>query len=144
MGIQPKKNAMPMLSPSERIQNFNEVALGYTKEIAVSEAQRCLNCKNKPCVKGCPVSIAIPDFITEIKTGNFEKAYSIISESSSLPAVCGRVCPQETQCESKCTLGIKFEPVAIGRIEGLLLTIITSIAAAQHIFLLQLIKRLQL
>ena len=117
MGIQPKRNAMPMQQPSERIRNFSEVALGYTEEIAVSEAQRCLNCKNKPCIDGCPVNISIPDFILEIKNRNFEKAYSIISESSSLPAVCGRVCPQETQCESKCTLGIKFEPVAIGRLE---------------------------
>ena len=117
MGIQPKKNIMPMQEPLKRIRNFSEVALGYTEAIAVTEAQRCLNCKNKPCVEGCPVSISIPDFITEIKSGNFEKAYSIISESSSLPAVCGRVCPQETQCESKCTLGIKFEPVAIGRLE---------------------------
>ena len=117
MGIQQKKNIMPMQQPSKRIRNFNEVALGYTEDIAVSEAQRCLNCKNKPCVDGCPVNISIPDFITEIKNRNFEKAYSIISESSSLPAVCGRVCPQETQCESKCTLGIKFESVAIGRLE---------------------------
>ena len=117
MGIQSKKNNMPMQAPLDRIRNFNEVALGYTAEIAVSEAQRCLNCKNKPCVEGCPVNIAIPNFISEIKCGNFEKAYSIIAESSSLPAVCGRVCPQETQCESKCTLGIKFEPVAIGRLE---------------------------
>lgn len=117
MGIQTKKNIMPMQEASERIHNFNEVALGYTEELAVSEAQRCFNCKNKPCVDGCPVNISIPDFISEIKRKNFEKAYSIISESSSLPAVCGRVCPQETQCESKCTLGIKFEPVAIGRLE---------------------------
>ena len=117
MGIQSNKNAMPMQEPSERVKNFNEVALGYTEELAVTEAQRCLNCKNKPCVAGCPVNIAIPDFITEIKKRNYEKAYSIIAESSSLPAVCGRVCPQETQCESKCTLGIKFESVAIGRLE---------------------------
>ena len=117
MGIQPKKNTMPMQAPLDRIHNFNEVALGYTEEIAVAEAQRCLNCKNAPCVNGCPVNISIPDFIAEIKSGNFEKAYSIIAENSSLPAVCGRVCPQETQCESKCTLGVKFEPVAIGRLE---------------------------
>lgn len=117
MGIQPKKNAMPMQEPSQRIRNFNEVALGYTQQLAIAEAQRCLNCKNKPCVDGCPVSISIPAFISEIKNGSFEKAYQIIAESSSLPAVCGRVCPQETQCESKCTLGIKFEPVAIGRLE---------------------------
>ena len=117
MGIQPNKNVMPMQKPSERRRNFNEVALGYTEELAVKEAQRCLNCKNRPCVVGCPVNIAIPDFISQIKLKNFEKAYSVIAESSSLPAVCGRVCPQETQCESKCTLGIKFEPVAIGRLE---------------------------
>lgn len=117
MGVQPNKNAMPMQEPSKRIHNFDEVALGYTKEIAVAEAQRCLNCKNKPCVVGCPVNISIPDFISEIKKGDFDEAYSIIAENSSLAAVCGRVCPQETQCESKCTLGIKFEPVAIGRLE---------------------------
>ncbi|MDE7439053.1 MAG: NADPH-dependent glutamate synthase [Clostridia bacterium] len=117
MGIQPKKNIMPVQDPSERIHNFNEVALGYREELAVAEAQRCLNCKNRPCVEGCPINISIPDFISEIRNGNFEKAYSVIAESSSLPAVCGRVCPQETQCESKCTLGIKFEPVAIGRLE---------------------------
>ena len=117
MGVQPKKNTMPVHKPSERIHNFNEVALGYTREIAIAEAQRCLNCKNKPCIEGCPVSISIPGFISEIKSGNFEKAYSIIAESSSLPAVCGRVCPQESQCESKCTLAIKYEPVAIGRLE---------------------------
>ena len=117
MGIQPNKNLMPMQEPLKRIHNFNEVALGYTEKIAIAEAQRCLNCKNKPCVGGCPVNIDIPGFINEIKSKNFEKAYSIIAESSSLPAVCGRVCPQETQCESKCTLGIKFEPVAIGRLE---------------------------
>lgn len=117
MGIQSKKFDMPMQKPSDRIHNFNEVALGYTEEIAVAEATRCLNCKNRPCVAGCPVNISIPEFIGEIKNKNFEKAYSIISESSSLPAVCGRVCPQETQCESRCTLGIKFEPVAIGRLE---------------------------
>lgn len=117
MGIQPNKNAMPMQRPSERIHNFNEVALGYTEEIAILEAQRCFNCKNKPCAEGCPVRISIPDFISEISQGDFERAYSIIAQSSCLPAVCGRVCPQETQCESKCTLGVKFEPVAIGRLE---------------------------
>ena len=117
MRIQPKKNIMPMQEPSARIYNFDEVALGYTAELSVAEAQRCLNCKNKPCVAGCPVNISIPDFISEIKNRNFEKAYTVIAENSSLSAVCGRVCPQETQCESKCTLGIKFEPVAIGRLE---------------------------
>ncbi|MDE6667403.1 MAG: NADPH-dependent glutamate synthase [Clostridia bacterium] len=117
MAIQPKKHDMPTQPATIRARNFEEVALGYTEEIAVTEAQRCLNCKNKPCVEGCPVNVAIPDFISKVKTGDFEDAYQIISESSTLPAVCGRVCPQETQCESKCTVGIKFEPVGIGRLE---------------------------
>ncbi len=117
MAINPKKHEMPTQSPKERAKNFSEVALGYTESMAVSEAQRCLTCKNKPCVSGCPVNIEIPDFITKIKEGDFEGAYKIITKSSSLPAVCGRVCPQESQCESKCTLGVKFEPVGIGRLE---------------------------
>jgi len=117
MAIVPKKHEMPTQAPEVRARNFDEVALGYTEEVAIAEAQRCLNCKNMPCVTGCPVNIKIPDFISEIKKGNFEGAYQIISESSSLPAVCGRVCPQESQCESKCSLGIKFEPVGIGRLE---------------------------
>lgn len=117
MPIEPKKHEMPAQPPEVRAKNFNEVALGYTAEIAVSEAKRCLNCKNKPCVTGCPVNIDIPDFITYIKEGDFEGAYQSIAKSSSLPAVCGRVCPQESQCEAKCTLGIKFEPVGIGRLE---------------------------
>ena len=117
MAIQPKKHAMPVQDPKVRAHNFDEVALGYDEKTAIAEAQRCLNCKNRPCVNGCPVNIAIPDFITKVKEGKFEEAYGIISASSSLPAVCGRVCPQETQCESKCTLGIKFEPVGIGRLE---------------------------
>lgn len=117
MALDPKKHAMPVQEASVRARNFKEVATGYTEEIAVAEAKRCLNCKNRPCVEGCPVNISIPDFITKIKSGDFEGAYQIISQSSSLPAVCGRVCPQETQCESKCTLGIKFEPVGIGRLE---------------------------
>lgn len=117
MAIQPEKHKMPVQEASVRARNFKEVALGYTAETAVAEAQRCLNCKNRPCVEGCPVNISIPDFITKIKQNDFEGAYSVISESSSLPAVCGRVCPQETQCESKCTLGMKFEPVGIGRLE---------------------------
>ena len=111
------KNAMPMQDPIVRSGNFGEVELGYTEEMAVSEAQRCLACKNKPCVGGCPVKIYIPDFIKEVANGNFEKAYEIITESSSLPGICGRVCPQETQCEGKCVRGIKGEPVAIGRLE---------------------------
>ena len=117
MAIIPKKHEMPTQDAIVRASNFNEVALGYTQEIAVAEAQRCISCKNKPCVSGCPVNIDIPSFISKIKNGSFEDAYSIISMSSSLPAVCGRVCPQETQCESKCTLGVKFEPVGIGRLE---------------------------
>ena len=117
MAIVEKRNAMPVQSPETRSRNFEEVATGYTAEIAVSEAARCLKCKNAPCVKGCPVNIPIPDFIAKIKEGDFEGAYEIITRSSSLPAVCGRVCPQESQCEAKCTLGIKFESVAIGRLE---------------------------
>lgn len=117
MAIEPKKHPMPTQSPSDRVTNFDEVALGYTAEMAVGEAKRCIQCKNQPCVSGCPVNIRIPDFISRIKEGDFEGAYQIISESSSLPAVCGRVCPQETQCESKCSLGVKFEPVGIGRLE---------------------------
>lgn len=115
--MSPKKNEMPTQAPDVRNKNFNEVALGYTKEIALDEAQRCLNCKNKPCVSGCPVNIDIPRFITEIAKENFEEAYNVISLTSSLPAVCGRVCPQESQCEAKCVRGIKGEPVGIGRLE---------------------------
>ena len=117
MAIIPKKHEMPLLAPEVRAHNFEEVALGYTPEIAVEEANRCLNCKNRPCVSGCPVNIRIPDFIMKIKENDFEGAYQIISESSSLPAVCGRVCPQETQCEEQCTLAKKFEAVGIGRLE---------------------------
>ena len=117
MAIEPKKHEMPTQAPEVRAHNFNEVAEGYTEEIAVAEAQRCLNCKNRPCVEGCPVNIQIPDFIARIKERDYEGAYKVISRSSSLPAVCGRVCPQESQCESRCTLGIKFEPVGIGRLE---------------------------
>ncbi len=115
--MSPNKHPMPSQDPMVRNRNFKEVALGYTAEIAVEEAERCLNCKNRPCVGGCPVQIRIPDFIQEVAKGNFDGAYDIIAESSSLPAVCGRVCPQETQCESKCVRGIKTEPVAIGRLE---------------------------
>ena len=117
MAIDPKKHEMPAQDPKVRAHNFSEVALGYSKETAVAEAERCLNCKNKPCVAGCPVNVKIPEFIQKVKEGDFEGAYQIISEDSSLPAVCGRVCPQETQCEEVCTLGIKFEPVGIGRLE---------------------------
>ena len=117
MAIVAKKNEMPTQPALIRAHNFMEVATGYTEEIAVLEANRCLDCKNKPCISGCPVNINIPDFISKIKERDYEAAYQVISKSSSLPAVCGRVCPQESQCESKCTLGIKFEPVGIGRLE---------------------------
>ena len=117
MAVVKEKHAMPTQEPQVRAHNFSEVALGYTKEIAIDEAKRCLNCKNRPCVGGCPVNINIPEFIMQVKEEKFEEAYRIINQTSSLPAVCGRVCPQETQCESKCTLGIKFEPVGIGRLE---------------------------
>lgn len=112
-----KKNEMPSQDPNVRNKNFLEVALGYTEEMAIDEAQRCLNCKHKPCVQGCPVQINIPAFIHEVAQSNFNEAYNIISQSSSLPAVCGRVCPQESQCESRCVRGIKGEPVGIGRLE---------------------------
>ena len=111
------RNAMPTQDAQVRAHNFDEVALGYTEEMAIDEAMRCLNCKNMPCVNGCPVKIHIPEFISKIKEGDFEGAYQIISKSSSLPAVCGRVCPQEVQCESKCVRGIKGESVGIGRLE---------------------------
>ena len=112
-----KKNPMPTQEPEIRARNFNEVALGYTPQQAMDEAARCLNCRHKPCIGGCPVAIDIPAFIQKIKSGEFEEAYQILTQSSSLPAVCGRVCPQETQCESKCVRGVKGEPVAIGRLE---------------------------
>ena len=115
--MNPKKNPMPSQEPDVRNHNFNEVALGYTEEMALDEAARCLNCKNMPCVAGCPVNIHIPEFIAKIRELDFEGAYQAISRDSSLPAVCGRVCPQETQCESKCVRGIKGEPVGIGRLE---------------------------
>ncbi len=119
INMRPLKNIMPSQDANVRNKNFDEVALGYTPELAIDEAKRCLNCRNKPCVSGCPVNIDIPSFIMQVAEGNFEKAYEIISESSSLPAICGRVCPQETQCEKKCTRGLKVgcEAVAIGRIE---------------------------
>ena len=111
------KNPMPSQAPEVRCKNFDEVALGYTQDMALDEALRCLNCKNMPCVAGCPVNIRIPEFISKIKELDFEGAYEVITRSSSLPAVCGRVCPQESQCESKCVRGIKGEPVGIGRLE---------------------------
>ena len=115
--MNPKKTPMPLLDPKERGRVFDEVALGYTDIMAIDEAERCLNCKNMPCVSGCPVKINIPAFIAKVRELDFDGAYEIISKTSSLPAVCGRVCPQETQCESKCVRGIKGEPVGIGRLE---------------------------
>ncbi|MBQ9780901.1 MAG: NADPH-dependent glutamate synthase [Clostridia bacterium] len=115
--MSPVKNEMPTQDPTVRARNFDEVALGYTEAQALDEATRCLNCKNAPCVTGCPVNIHIPEFIEKVREGDFEAAYQIIRQSSSLPAVCGRVCPQEKQCESKCVRGIKGEPVGIGRLE---------------------------
>ena len=112
-----EKAPMPMQDAKERSRNFNEVALGYTMEVARDEAARCLNCKNSPCVSGCPVKIDIPAFLKEVANGNESAAYAILSGSSTLPAVCGRVCPQEKQCEAKCVRGIKGEAVAIGRVE---------------------------
>ncbi len=115
----PLKNPMPTQDPCVRNGNFEEVALGYTAEMAIDEAKRCINCKNRPCVSACPVNIKIPEFIAKVAEGDFEGAYQVIAEDSSLPAVCGRVCPQETQCEGKCTRGIKAgcEAVGIGRLE---------------------------
>ncbi|MGN1061846.1 MAG: NADPH-dependent glutamate synthase [Candidatus Scatosoma sp.] len=117
--MQPKKHPMPVQDPEARKNNFEEVALGYDEKTAMEEARRCLNCRNKPCVNGCPVGIAIPEFISHVAAGEFEAAYEVISRSSALPAVCGRVCPQETQCEGKCTRGIKAgcEAVGIGYLE---------------------------
>ncbi len=112
-----EKNKMPEQDPNVRNKNFQEVALGYTKEQAIDEANRCLNCKKRPCIEGCPVNISIPDFIAKVAEGDFEGAYQVISKDSSLPAVCGRVCPQESQCEKYCVRGKKGEPVAIGRLE---------------------------
>lgn len=112
-----KKNAMPSQEPAVRSRNFDEVALGYTEEQAVDEAARCLNCKHHPCMTGCPVQIDIPAFIQRVKERDFEGAYAILTHQSSLPAVCGRVCPQENQCEGKCVRGVKGEPVAVGRLE---------------------------
>ena len=115
--MNPQRNAMPTQDARLRAHNFDEVALGYTEQMAIDEANRCLNCKNMPCVDGCPVKVHIPAFIEKIKQGDFQGAYEVITASSSLPAVCGRVCPQETQCESRCVRGIKGESVGIGRLE---------------------------
>lgn len=115
--MQPTKTPMPEQSAMERRRNFEEVALGYTSEMAIEEAKRCMNCKHKPCVSACPVNVHIPAFVEQVAQGDFEAAYRIIAETNRLPAVCGRVCPQERQCESRCVRGIKHEPVAIGRLE---------------------------
>ena len=115
--MKPDKAPMPTQPPQERRHNFREVALGYSRETAMAEATRCLSCKHKPCVSGCPVHIEIPSFIREVREGDFEKAYEIITRTSSLPAVCGRVCPQENQCEARCVRGKTGDPVGIGRLE---------------------------
>ena len=113
----PEKVKMPEQAPDVRNRNFEEVALGYTAEMAMEEAARCMGCKKQPCVGGCPVNVRIPEFIAEVKEGNFDKAYEIIHDTNALPAICGRVCPQESQCEGQCVRGKKGEPVAIGRLE---------------------------
>jgi glutamate synthase (NADPH) small chain len=116
--IGPKtRTPMPTVDPAERRHSFDEVACGYSVEMARQEAERCIECKNRPCVEGCPVEIDIPGFIKRVAEGNFRGAYQTLSEKNLLPAICGRVCPQEDQCERRCTLGVRFEPVAIGRLE---------------------------
>ena len=115
--LRPDKNPMPSQPPAQRARNFDEVALGYDEAAALDEAARCLHCANMPCVSGCPVNVHIPAFIDQVRQGDFEAAYQIITQSSSLPAVCGRVCPQENQCEARCVRGKKGEPVGIGRLE---------------------------
>lgn len=117
INLEKTKNPMPQQDPMVRNRNFEEVATGYTAEMAVNEAMRCLKCRKKPCTKGCPVKIHIPEFIDAVSKGEFEEAYNIISQTSSLPAICGRVCPQENQCEGRCVQGAFGEPVAIGRLE---------------------------
>jgi glutamate synthase (NADPH/NADH) small chain len=112
-----KKNPMPSQAPEVRNKNFDEVALGYTAEMAIDEAQRCLNCKNPKCVEGCPVNVQIPQFVSKVAEGKFDEAFGIIASTNGLPAICGRVCPQESQCEGQCIRGIKGEPVGIGRLE---------------------------
>ena len=112
-----EKNPMPEQAPDVRNKNFLEVAEGYTEDMAVREALRCLQCRKHPCMSGCPVSVRIPEFINKIAEGEFEEAYQIIKSTNSLPAICGRVCPQENQCEGSCVRGVKGEPVGIGRLE---------------------------
>ena len=114
-----KKVPVREQEPKVRAANFEEVCLGYNQEEAMEEASRCINCKNAKCISGCPVAIDIPGFIKEVKEGNIEEAYKVIGKSSALPAICGRVCPQESQCEGKCIRGIKGEPVSIGKLERL-------------------------
>ena len=115
--MQMEKTPMPEQDPQVRAGNFQEVALGYTLEQAVNEAKRCLNCKHKPCIGGCPVGIPIPDFIGRVAEGDLAGAYQLLSDANALPAISGRVCPQESQCEGVCVRGVKGEPVAIGRLE---------------------------
>ena len=115
--MSPTKVPMPQQDPNVRNKNFEEVATGYTAEMAMEEATRCINCKNRPCMTGCPVNVPIPGFIEQVAAGNFEKAYEIITSENALPAICGRVCPQESQCEGKCVRGIKGEAVSIGKLE---------------------------
>ena len=113
INLSKEKTQIAHQNPEIRAKNFKEVSLGYSEADAINEAMRCLNCKNFPCVQGCPVKIHIPQFIEKVREGNFEEAYEIISQSSSLPAICGRVCPQEIQCESKCIRGLNGEPVVV-------------------------------
>ena len=115
--MDPKKCPMPAQEPAIRAHNFEEVTLGYTAEMAVNEAKRCLGCPKHPCTAGCPVAIKIPEFIKKVAENDFEGAYQVIAQDSALPAVCGRVCPQESQCEKYCVRGVKGEPVGIGRLE---------------------------
>jgi len=115
--IVPEKYPMPEQDPAVRIRNFNEVPFGYSEELAILEATRCIQCKNQPCIQGCPVGIDIPKFIAQIAAGDFLGAAQTLKEKNALPAVCGRVCPQESQCEAYCTLGVKHQPIAIGRLE---------------------------
>ena len=124
-----KKVPVREQDPKVRATNFEEVCYGYNKEEAVQEAQRCIGCKNAKCIEGCPVSINIPAFVQEVKEGNIEEAYKIIGQSSALPAICGRVCPQESQCEGKCIRGIKGESISIGKLEDSLLITLWSMTS---------------